>query len=144
MPAKLARWSWVLAFPLSAVLAAPAERAVEVPLSSTSGPVTRSTTTTQSANTATHKTAVTRHNGKTATRQATPVRERNLSMRDTAPAGPSDDGVYHSIHDWVPRTPTKASNAQPQSTGSHSAPRAHWWSRPRRAAESQKAEEVKP
>lgn len=144
MTTKLAKWSWVLALPLSVVFAAPAERAVEVPLNSTSRPVTRSTTTTKSGNTVTHKATVTRDNGKTATRQATTVTERNLSMRNTAAAGPSDDGVYHSIHDWVPRTPTKVSHMQAQPAGSGRPHRAHWWSRPHRVSESQKAEEVKP
>ena len=142
MTTKLVRWSWVLALPISAVLAAPAERAVEVPLNSTSGPVTRSTTTTKAANAVTQNATVTRRNGKTATRQATPVPERTLSMRSTAPAGADDNGVYHSVHDWVPRTPTKASQTQAQSSASDRPHRTHWWNRPQRAAASQKAEEV--
>ena len=166
MTTKLARWSWVLALPISAVLAAPAERAVEVPLNSTSKTATKPMSTSTS--------------GKAPTRQArkaAPVKERDLSMRDAAPAGPGDDGVSHSVHDWVPRTPAKASShtqtqsakparahrahwwsrrhraagsqkagasrTQAQSAGSGRPHRAHWWSRPHRAAASQKAEEVK-
>jgi len=135
MTTKLVRWSWVLALPLSAVLAAPAERAVEVPLNSTSRIATKSTTATKSGTTVTRSA--------TTTRQSTTVRDRNLSMRDTAPAGPIDDGVSHSIHDWVPRTPTKTSHAQTQSTVSGRTQRAHWWSRPHRVAASQQAEEVR-
>ena len=142
MTVKLARWSWVLALPLSAVIAAPAERAVEVPLNSTSRTATKSMTTTTTANVATPHATVTNHKGKTATRKAAPVEERNLAMRDVAPAGPSDDGVYHSIHDWVPHTPAKAAHAQTQSANSSRPHRAHWWSRPHRAAGSQKVEEV--
>jgi hypothetical protein len=123
MTRKLARWSWVLALPLSAVLASPKERAVEVPLNSTSKPATKSIAT------------------KSVT---TTVKERSLSMRDVAPARPGEDGVYHSIHDWVPRTPTKDSQAQKQTEESNHAHRAHWWSRPQQVASTQKAQEVKP
>jgi hypothetical protein len=124
-------------------VAAPAERAVEVPLNSTGRTATKSISTTKSGTTLAPK-ATASHTGKTATRQATPVNERSLSMRDTSPAGPSEDGVYHSIHDWVPRTPTKASQMQAQSEESNHAHRAHWWSRPQRVASNQKAQEVKP
>ncbi len=144
MTTKLARWSWVLALPISAVLAAPAERAVEVPLNSTGKTATKSMSTTTSANVVSRQATVTHPSGKTARRRSATVRERNLSIRDAAPAGPSDDGVYHSIHDWAPRTPTKASRTQAQSAGSSRPHRAHWWSRQRRAAGNQKAEEVKP
>lgn len=129
MTTKLARWSWVLALPLSAVLAAPVERAVEVPLNSTGKTATKSVTTTKSGN--------------TVTRNAT-AKERNLSMRDAVRVGPNDDPtIYHSIHDWVPRTATKTSHTQTQPAGSGQVHRAHWWSRPHRVAGSQKAEEVK-
>jgi hypothetical protein len=122
MTPKLVRWSLILALPVSAALAAPAERAVEVPLNST-------------------KTTV----SKPKSHEATPVvKERTLSMRDTSPAGPDENGVYHSIHDWVPRTPTKASEAQAQSEEANHAHRTHWWSRPHQVASGQKAEEVKP
>ena len=144
MTRKLVRWSWVLALPVSAVLAAPSERAVEVPLDSTGKIASRSVTTTKSGSTATHKATVARHNGKTATHRTTTVKERKLSMRDTAPGGPDDNGVYHSVSDWVPRTPTKASQAQPESKEANHAQRAHWWSRPQSGASTQKAEEVKP
>jgi hypothetical protein len=137
MMSKLARWSCVLALPLSAVLAAPAEHAVEVPLDSDGRIVTKSVTT--------HKTTATRHNGKSTKRQATPVKEHNLSMRDVAPTGPDDNGVYHSVRDWVPRTPTKASSTQSQAEESnHAEQKAHGWSRPKNVASRQKAEEVKP
>jgi hypothetical protein len=133
MRSKLARWSWILALPVSAVLAAPAEHAVEVPLNSIDRPVTKSITTTK------------RESKPTDT--ATTRTERSLSMRDVAPAGADKDGVYHSIRDWVPRTPTKAPQAQAQSEEANHAHRAHWWSRPQSVASTastQKAEEVKP
>jgi hypothetical protein len=145
MTSKLAKWSVILALPLSAVLAAPAERAVEVPLKANGMSATKSTTTRISGSTQTHKATASRRSGKTAKRQAMPVKEHNLSMRDVAPARPDDDGVYHSVHDWVPRTPTKDSSAQAQSEESnHAQQRAHWWSRPKNVASGQKAEEVKP
>ena len=135
MTSKLARWSWVLALPLSAVFAAPTERAVEVPLKANGMSATNSTTTTHSGSSQKHK-------GK---RQATPVKEHNLSMRDVAPTAPDNEGVYHSVRDWVPRTPTKDSSAQAQSEESnHAEQRAHWWSRPKNVASKQKAEEVTP
>jgi hypothetical protein len=145
MTSKLVKWSLVLALPLSAVLAAPTERAVEVPLKANGMSATKSTTTPRSGGTQTHKATATRHSGKTAKRQATPVKEHNLSMRDVAPTGPDDNGVYHSVHDWVPHTPTKVADNQAQSEESnHAQQRAHWWSRPKNVASSQKAEEVKP
>jgi len=136
MTTKLVRWSWVLALPVSAVLAAPRERAVEVPLNSTEKIAARSTTTTKSGSTATHKATASRHKGKTAARQTTTVKERHLSMRDTAPAGPDADGVYHSIRDWVPRTPTKASLTEEEPERSSRA------SRKERPAAREQAEEL--
>lgn len=127
MTTKLARWSFVLALPLSAVLAAPAERAVEVPLNSTGKTATKSMTATKAGATATHNATVPRLDGNT-----------------VESARPNDDpNISHSIHDWVPRTPTKASSTQTQSAGSGSAHRAHWWSRPHHVAGTQQAEEVK-
>jgi hypothetical protein len=130
MRSKLARWSWVLALPVSAVLAAPAERAVEVPLNSIDRLATKSITTTKRES--------------TPTLAATTRSERSLSMRDVSPAGPDKDGVYHSIRDWAPRTTTQAPQAQSQSEEANHAHRAHWWNRPQSVARAQKAEEVKP
>ena len=144
MTSKLARWSWVLALPLSAVLAAPTERAVEVPLKANGMSATKSTTTRISGSAQTHKATASRRSGKTAKRQATPVKEHNLSMRDVGPAGPDNDGVYHSVHDWVPRTPTKVADNQAQAEESNHAERSHRWSRPKNVASKQKAEEVTP
>ena len=139
MTSKLARWSWVLALPLSAVLAAPTERAVEVPLKANGMSATKSTTA------QTHRATATRHQGKTAKRQATPVKEHNLSMRDVGPTGADNEGVYHNVHDWVPRTPTKASGAQAQAEeANHADQRSHRWSRSKNVAGRQKAEEVTP
>ena len=76
MTTKLARWSFVLALPLSAVLAAPAERAVEVPLNSTAKTATKSKASTKSGNAVTREATVTRPDG--------------------------DPTISHSIRDWQP------------------------------------------
>lgn len=136
MTTKLVRWSWVLALPISAVLAAPRERAVEVPLNTTEKTATSSTTTTKSGSTATRKATASRRKGKAAARQATTVKERNLSMRDTAPGGPDADGVYHSVRDWVPRSPTKATLTEEQPEQSSRA------SRKERAAAREQTKEL--
>jgi hypothetical protein len=132
MTTKLARWSFVLALPLSAVLAAPAERAVEVPLKSTGKTATKSTTTT---------TTTKAKAGSTLTHSAAASRPEDTTVESVRPN--DDPNISHSIHDWVPRTPPKAPEAQPQSSQATSTHRAHWWSRPQHVASAQQVEEVK-
>ncbi len=121
MTTKLATSFWVLALSFSVVLAAPAERAVEVPLKPNSMAATKPTTT-KSGKAVTRKATVSRPDSKTAPRVG----------RD------SDPTISRSIHDWVPRTATKASHTrtEPAEAGRKN--------RKNRVAASERAVEVKP